>query len=213
MEGREPTVLSDSPEGFMMPPDHCWSNATSLVKHLHSSCWEWWVDRTPLLRVSQVPDLHGFRHGKRGVLKSLGLELKVEIDSFHWLSLLQGASLLLLWDDEMSDPQSEGTHDRRVSAGAVWRQRVQVHKMEAKKSGHSPLTPAGKWDFYIGASSHHTSSITVYHPPYACNMQDKWDPSHLQILVWRLWQAWTIAQLPAPEIGKLGILILFFLQL
>lgn len=81
--------------------------------------------RTSLLRVSQVPDPHRFRNGKRGALKSLGLGLKVKVDSFHWFSLLQRASLLLLWDDEMSDPQSKGIHDTRVWAEAVWRQRVQ----------------------------------------------------------------------------------------
>lgn len=46
-------------------------------------------------------------------------------------------------------------------------------KMGAKRPGHSPLTPAGKWDFYMGAFSRHTSGITVYHPPCTCSVQEK----------------------------------------
>lgn len=81
----------------------------------------------------------------------------------------------------------------RVREHMIWKFELELSggkkfkdKMEAKKPGHSPLTPAGKWDFYMGASPCHISGITVYHPPCSCSMQERWDPSRLQILLWRL---------------------------
>lgn len=78
-----------------------------------------------------------------------------------------------------------------------------------KNPGHSLLNPAGKWDFYLRASSRYTNGITVYHPPCACNMQERWD--HLQILAWKLVTGLNHFSVVSFWDWKHGPLIFFFL--
>lgn len=153
---------------------------------------EWWEDRTPLLMVSQVPDPHWLRNNKRGFLNHLA-EAESE-DCLISLTFLDAGSQLVLilgWWSELPSRWGNTWWGNLLEMSGS----IQIKdKMKAKKPGHSSLTLAGKWDLYLGASSHHTCDTTVCSPPCAYSVQESersiWcEKSGLH--AW--WWTWTFA--------------------